>query len=127
MKLNELYNKSARPQFLDEVILGDEHRVLNGVRTINEERKWINGRFERNIGIDQSSHLHGNGKTHAHVFGRRGNELGVVNFDGTSSHGSKFKLHQKDADALRNIGCNVRSDNIVEWVKIGEMPNIIYG
>jgi hypothetical protein len=127
MKLHELYDRSARPQYLDEVIVADSPSSPRSIQTLNEERKWIDGRFDRNIGIDQPSHLHGDGQTHAHVLGRRGNELGVVNFDGTGSHGSKFKLHPKDADALRARGCKVRADNIVEWVKLDAMPNVIFG
>lgn len=127
MKLHELYDRSARPQYLDEVILADSPSSPRSIQTLNEERKWIDGRFDRNIGIDQLSHLHGDGQTHAHVLGRRGNQLGVVNFDGSGSHGSKFKLHDKDANALRARGWKVRADNIVEWVKLDAMPNVIFG
>lgn len=116
MKLHELYDQSARPAYLDEVLLADSPTSPHRVQTLNEERKWVDGRFPKNLGIDQPSHLHGDGQTHAHVLGRRGNELGVINFDGTASHGTKMKLHKKDAEALRDRGFKVRPDNIVEWL-----------
>lgn len=116
MKLHELYNHSARPAYLDEVLLADSPTSPQRVQTLNEERKWVDGRFPKNLGIDQPSHLHGAGQTHAHVLGRRGNELGVINFDGTASHDTKMKLHKRDAEALRARGFQVRPDNIVEWL-----------
>lgn len=82
------------------------------------EGKYIAGRFPTSIRIDVATHLQGAVPPHAHVFGRRGDELGVVNFDGTGSHGSKFTLHQKDADALRDRGFHIRPDNLVEWTVI---------
>jgi hypothetical protein len=127
MKLHQLFGYSPRPRYLDQVMLADSPISPNGVQTLNEERKWVSGRFDRNIGIDQPSHLHGDGQTHAHVLGRSRNELGVVNFDGSASHNSKFRLHPRDADALRARGFKVRADNIVEWVRLGAMPCVIYG
>lgn len=127
MRLSELYEKSARTLYIDQILLVDILDNPNNVQTLNEERKWVSGRFERNIGIDQPTHLQDSGQTHAHVMGRRGKELGVVNLNGTSSHSSKFKLHQKDADALRARGFTVRPDNIVEWVKQRPMSQVIYG
>jgi hypothetical protein len=38
--------------------------------------------------------------------------------DGTGSHGSIFKLHQADADALRAQGFQIRNDRIVEWISL---------
>lgn len=127
MKLHELYDRSARPPSLDSIMLAESPASPGNIWALNEERKWVKGRFERNIGIDQPSHLHGEGQMHAHVLGRRGNELGVVNLDGTASHGTKVRLHPKDADALRARGFSVRADNIVEWFKLGAMPNLIFG
>ncbi|MEF2270572.1 hypothetical protein V3C40_27650 [Janthinobacterium sp. LS2A] len=127
MKLHELYDMPTPPPSLDEILLADSPTSPGSIWALNEERKWVNGRFERNIGIDQPSHLHGDGQAHAHVLGRRGKELGVVNLDGTASHGTKVRLHSKDADALRARGFTVRADNIVEWVKLGAMPNMIFG
>ncbi len=82
------------------------------------EGKCIAGRFPSSLRIAPAIHLHGVVPPHAHVFGRRGEELGVVNFNGTASHGSKFKLHQRDADALRKQGFDIRPDNLVEWTAI---------
>jgi hypothetical protein len=108
-------------QVLDQVLVargGTEIDIL-------QEGKWINGRFDRNIRIDQPTH--GVGQAHAHVLGRKGDQLGVVNFDGSSSHGTKMRLDKKDADALRNAGVAVRSDNIVEWIVLTDQPEILFG
>jgi len=86
----------------------------------------ISGRFDRNIRIDAGSHLDG-GDKHAHVFGRRGEELVVVKVNGSSSHGTKGKLHQKDADVLRAKEFKIRADNIVEWQSIGHFSQILLG
>ena len=59
---------------------------------------------------------HGVGSTHAHVYGRKGNEVGVVNLDGTASHGTRMNLSKKDAETLQTHGFNIRHDRIVEWV-----------
>ena len=127
MKLHEIVDIPALLPSLDEILLADSPTSPGGIWALNEERKWVKGRFDRNIGIDQPSHLHGDGQMHAHVLGRRGNELGVVNLDGTASHGTKVRLHAKDADALRARGFTVRADNIVEWLTLGAMPNMILG
>ncbi|WP_375404243.1 hypothetical protein [uncultured Sphingomonas sp.] len=81
-----------------------------------DEGKWISGRFDRNIRIDQPSHMAGGGKVHAHILGRKGDEVVVVNIDGTGSHGSKGILHPRDADALRGRGFDIPDDRIVEWM-----------
>jgi hypothetical protein len=118
MKIEELF-----PKALDEIFVVPQHQTLEAL----QEGKWITGRFDNNIRIDQPTHLHGDGQTHAHVLGRKGNELGVVNLDGTGSHGSKLKLHDKDADALRARGFEVPLSNLVEWLVIGTMPTVILG
>lgn len=100
------------PTYLDAIYVQDSDPASF---QLLREGKYITGRFPSSIRIDVATHLKGTVPPHAHVFGRRGNELGVVNFDGTASHGSKFTLHQKDADALRSRNFNIRQDNIVEW------------
>ncbi len=106
-------------QFIKEQHEATKLPILDGVFLVGnivelyEGRKWIPGRFDGNIGIDQPSH--GVGQQHAHVYGRRGDEIVVVNFDGTGSHGTQGKLHADDADALRARGFRIRSTNIVEW------------
>jgi hypothetical protein len=82
------------------------------------EGKWVDGRFQDNIRIDRATHLL-SGDQHAHVFGIKGKLIGVVNFDGTKSHGGEpFKLHKKDAEALRQRGFAIPRNNIVEWIVI---------
>jgi hypothetical protein len=80
-----------------------------------QEGQWINGRFDRNIRLDQPTHLQGQGQAHAHVYGRKGDEIVAVNLDGTASHGAKGRLHPDDADALRARGYQIPADRIIEW------------
>lgn len=98
---------------LTEMIITRDGRDVE----VLQEGKWISGRLDRNIRIDQPTH--GVGQTHAHVFGRKGEEIGVVNFDGSSSHGTKCRLSNDDADALRAKGFQIQPGNIVEWVLLG--------
>jgi hypothetical protein len=94
------------------------------------EGKWISGRYEDNIRIDLPTHFQGlQGQRHASVYGRnrRIGELVVVNFDGTASHGTKGRLSQKDAEALKAQGFNIRDDRMVEWAVIPNAPNLVLG
>jgi hypothetical protein len=103
------------PIYLDAIyVLDSEADSFQLLR----EGKYIAGRFPTSIRIDVATHLGGTVPPHAHVFGRRGDELGVVNLDGTASHGTKFTLHQKDAAALRDRDFNIRPDNLVELTVI---------
>ncbi|MEJ6849847.1 hypothetical protein V3589_26995 [Sinorhizobium fredii] len=111
---------NARPA-LDEIILTEDGKIFE----LFEDRKWISGRFDRNIGIDQPTS--GAGQVHAHVYGRKNNELVVVNFDGTASHGFKGNLSDKDADALRARGFKIRSGNLVEWLVVKSPPKLLFG
>ena len=123
MRINDImpFREYANLPLLDSVIVttgGVEFKQL-------QEGKWINGRFDRNIRIDQPTH--GVGQTHAHVLGRKGEQLGVVNFDGSASHGTKMRLHKHDADALRKAGANISNDNIVEWIELSDQPVMLFG
>ena len=93
---------------------------------ILQEGKWVRGRFDKNIRIDKATHLQGAADPHAHVLGRKGNKLVIVKFDGTGSHGTKGRLHDKDADALRAHGFKISADNIVEWWVTGEIPQLLF-
>jgi hypothetical protein len=79
-----------------------------------DEGKWILTKTSNTMRIDCPKH--GVGQTHAHIYGRKGSELGVVNLDGTASHNTRMRLSQKDADTLRVHGFNIRRDRIVEWI-----------
>jgi hypothetical protein len=108
------------PPVLHDVLVSEDGSDFGLLR----EGKWIAGRFERNIRIDQPTH--GVGQTHAHVLGRKGNELGIVNIDGTGSHGTRCRLSDGDAKALRARGFNIPDDNIVEWVSLsGVEPTLL--
>jgi hypothetical protein len=88
-------------------------------------RSSRSGDRDHTVGIDHATHG-GPGQTHAHVLGRKGNEIGVVNADGTGSHGTRCKLSDEDADALRARGFSIRDDNIVEWVVLeGDQPVLL--
>ncbi len=96
----------------------------DGTIELYEGRKWMSGRFDRNIGIDQPTH--GVGQTHAHVYARKNKELVlIVNLDGTGSHGTKGKLSDNDADALRARGFSISANNVVEWVSLPEQPELL--
>lgn len=90
-----------------------------------DEGKWVKGRFGQNIRIDQPTH--GVGQTHAHVYGRKGEEIGVVNFDGSSSHGTQCRLSDADASALRDRGFTIKAGNIVEWIVLPTQPQLLWG
>lgn len=122
-KLRELMNdvESAGLDAIDEVFVADDGGSVEVLR----EGKWIPGRFSANIRIDQPTH--GAGEAHAHIYGRKGNEIGVVNKSGTASHGTKMKLHADDADTLRRAGFDIPLNNIVEWASLGSCPQFTLG
>jgi hypothetical protein len=115
------YKEFANLPVLDAVILVAE----DGTVELREGRNWVSGRFDRNIGIDQPSH--GVGQKHAHVYGRRGNEIVIVNLDGTASHGTKGRLHKDDATALQKRGFDVKAGQIIEWFTIENPPQLLLG
>jgi len=110
MKIRDIMGSGAVSVELDEVFIREGAEVFR----LDESNNWISGRFQNNLRIDDPSH--GVGKKHAHVLGRKGNQIGVVNVDGSASHGSKFRLNDKDADALRSRGFTIPDDGIVECV-----------
>lgn len=87
------------------------------------EGKWVSGRFDRNIRIDQPTH--GAGQRHGHILGRKGHELVVVNVDGSASHGKKGRLHPKDASALRDNGFEIPSNSIIEWIPLDSEAELL--
>ncbi|WP_267421437.1 hypothetical protein [Methylobacterium sp. GC_Met_2] len=90
-----------------------------------DEGKWVKGRFDRSIRIDLATHLL-RGDVHGHVYGRNGDELVVVNIDGSASHGKKGRLHPDDAEALRKHGFRIPVDRIVEWWEAGEEDRALF-
>ena len=104
------FKEFANLPVLDETFITKDGENVEFLK----EGKWVSGRFENNIRIDQPTH--GVGQTHAHVLCRKGNEIGVVNIDGSASHGTKCRLSNADADALRARGFQIKPGNIVEWV-----------
>ena len=106
---------------LTEIATSDAENRLQ----ILVEGQWIGGRFDRNIRIDHPTH--GVGQTHAHIYARNGQEWGVVNLDGSSSHGTRCTLHRDDAEALRAKGFKIKRGNIVEWVAIQGTYKLFFG
>lgn len=114
--------RRSKLPMLDEIFITEDG---TNFKQLDEGRKWVSGRFDRNIGIDQPTS--GAGQRHAHVYGRKGKELVVVNVDGTGSHGTRGVLHDKDADALILQGFTLRKDRIVEWTVVGQVPGLLLG
>jgi hypothetical protein len=118
-------------QFLSEVN-GDDLPVLTGftiahgqTAVVLEEGKWVKGRFDTSIRIDQPTHLQGDGQKHAHLFARNGQQYGVVNLDGTASHGAQCKVHPDDAAALLKRNFKLPPNNIVEWIVLESGPQFL--
>jgi len=100
-----------RERVFDEVAVFDAatdeaHRI--------DEGKWIPTGTSDTMRIDHATH--GAGQTHVHIYGRKGNQLGVVNIDGSGSHGTQMRLSKKQASVLRGHGFKIRKDRLVEWV-----------
>jgi hypothetical protein len=114
-------------QVVPELPVIDRVMVMTSDNSLElyEDRKWISGRFDRNIGIDQPTH--GVGQQHAHVYGRKRDDdaFVVVNFDGTASHGKRGRLPDEDADALRARGYAILDSNIVEWTILLVQPQLL--
>ena len=109
--INAIMDVTHSDKILDEIVIYDlendeAHRI--------EEGKWIATDTTNKMRIDQPTY--GAGQTHAHIYGRKGNELGVVNLDGTASHGTQMRVSKKDAETLRTRGFDIRADRIVEWI-----------
>lgn len=113
-------------EFVDLPVLRDVVITSDGsTNEVLREGKWISGRFDKNIRIDQPTH--GVGQTHAHVLGRKGEEIGIVNFDGSGSHGTKCLISKDDADALRAKGFKIQPGNIVEWFLLTGECRVLFG
>jgi len=122
--MDTVSNESGGLPFIEDITITGDHVSYQRLY----EGKFVDGRFKGNIRIDQSTHLHGAGSAHAHVYGRNGNELVVVNVDGSASHGSKGVLHARDADALKARGFDIKPGNIVEWWILPDIgPEILHG
>ncbi|MFN4042040.1 MAG: hypothetical protein ACK4I0_10290 [Brevundimonas sp.] len=91
------------------------------------EGLWLDGRFKRSIRIDRPTHLGGAGDPHAHVYGRKGDEIVVVNLDGSPSHGTTGRLHTKDAEKLRARGFQIPATNIIEWWVVASGFQVLHG
>ena len=106
---------------LDEVFV-----TKDGVNlVILREGKQFKGTFDNSIRVDNPTH--GVGLRHAHVFGRKGNQIVAVNIDGSASHGTKGRIPEKDADKLRSLGFTIPTDRIVEWTVVEEPPHVLLG
>ncbi len=92
------------------------------------EGKWVTRGIKKgSVRIDQPTH--GVGQTHAHLYARNGNEYGVVNFDGTGSHGTKknSRIQDDHADVIRKAGFSIGPDNLVEWQPLPTGHELLLG
>ncbi len=115
------FREFASPVTLSDILVSDDDVGFERL----DEGNWVKGRFDNSIRIDQPAH--GVGQTHAHVYGRKGDEIGVINFDGSASHGTKCRLSDADADALRERGFTIKAGNIVEWIVLPNQPELLFG
>lgn len=91
-----------------------------------EEGKWYKGRFDKSVRVDNPTH--GVGERHAHLYGRKGEKIGVINVSGTGSHGwTHVRVPDDDADLLRGLGFTIPDDNIVEWMALENQPDLLLG
>lgn len=104
---------------LDEVFVTEDGLNL----TILREGKEYKGTFDRSLRVDNPTH--GAGMRHAHVYGRKGNEIVVVNVDGSASHDTKGRIPEKDAEKLRSLGFTIPPDRIVEWTVVSDGPAVL--
>jgi len=106
----------------DEIYVVD---INSGDVTKLDEGKLVSGRFKNNIRVDHPTY--GAGQTHAHIHCRKGNQVGVLNLDGTKSHGGEsYTIHKNDAAALGALGFTVPEDGIVEWIKLDVSPALLF-
>lgn len=106
---------------LDEVFVTEDGINI----TILREGKEYKGSFEKSIRVDNPTH--GVVMRHAHVFGRKGNQIVAVNVDGSGSHGTKGRIPEKDADKLRSLGFKIPANRMVEWTVVKDAPAILLG
>jgi hypothetical protein len=106
---------------LDQIIVSTDGMTAE----VLQERTWITGRFERNIGIDNATD--GFGQKQAHVLGRKGDQLVVVNLYGFGSDGTQGRIQDKDAAALRAKGFEIHPGNLVEWQVLADAPELMVG
>ena len=119
MRIDEIVGTTEDPVEKLDVIYVE----MQGKTQKLDEGKWIDGSFQGKIRVDEPTY--GAGQKHAHVYGRRGDELGTVNVDGTGSHGTKMKLPDPVAKALRDIGFDIMPNGIVEWVELGTQTDFL--
>lgn len=104
---------------LDEVYVTED-----GVNVvILREGKTYKGSFDKSLRVDNATH--GAGKRHAHVYGRKGKEIVVVNVDGSASHCTRGRVPEKDAEKLRSLGFMIPPDRIVEWTVLQNAPTLL--
>jgi hypothetical protein len=120
MRLKKYLNNNQDIEEIDEIFISPDGLKFQQLY----EGKWISGKFDKNLRIDRATY--GAGQTHAHVLGRKGNEYGVINLDGSASHGSKFQLSKQDAKALSDKGFKIPKNRIVEWIFLAQELELLY-
>lgn len=74
---------------------------------------WYSGRYRLNIRTDSPAEPGETFDVHAHVHDEEGNELVVVNLDGTARHGVAGTLHPDDARTLRALAYRIPDDRVI--------------
>ncbi len=100
------------PVEANEVFIG-----INDQYARLDESHWVGIKGGKTVRIDPP---HAGGQKHYHLFARNGSEIGVINVDGSGSHGTKMRLSKRDAEALRSIGVQVKLNRIVEWHRLSD-------
>jgi len=109
--IDSIWDVLLRASMLDEVAVfdpptGEAYRI--------DEGKWVKTKSSNTMRIDHATH--GAGQTHAHIYARKGDQLGVVNLDGTSSHGTRMRVSKQDTEVLRQHGFAIPANRMVEWI-----------
>jgi hypothetical protein len=124
MRFKEFIKRTLQLRDLPE--LDEVYVTEDGINvTILREGKEYKGSFDRSLRVDNPTQ--GAGMRHAHVFGRKGNEIVAVNVDGSASHGTKGRIPEKDAEKLRSLGFMIPPDRIIEWTVLQNAPTVLLG
>ena len=118
--LKELRSKLGLTKKEDYPEIDEVYIKVDGDYALIREGQWISGKknFYR---VDAVTHMQSGDQRHVHIYAKSkdkpGTELGVLNMDGSASHGTKMRLTKRMANELeKKCGVAVPENRIVEWV-----------